>query len=200
MALDTSAAGLWNEVKRAIEHRDSFLGEPYWESIRRYYGPAYRPHAADVVIDFENHASSWISIFLPILASGNPRVRGKTPRIGEPAAFAKAVELGVNRNFELQEIKTTVEELATDWAFRHCVSVTAPAPVPGMKELEDPPSRPNTVRLSLIDHAWDPLAKSNKRLRFQTHRMIRDGDGLLGEAEAFPERGWRVDDILFARS
>lgn len=194
MALDTSPDRLWSEVRRAVEHRDTYLGEPYWEAVKRFYGPGYRI-GERAGIDFENHAYAWISIFLPILASGNPRVRAKTPRGGSAAAFAKAVELAVNRNFELTDVKRTIEMLATDWAFRYCVGMTTPTPVPGMSEREDPLYRPTTKRLPLEDYIWDPLAKQHAECRFQAHRVIRDRQDILREAEEHPERGWNVSLI-----
>lgn len=194
MALKTSADYLWSEVRSAIEHRDSFLGEPYWNAIRRFHGPAYNRNTSTEV-DFDNHAYSWISIFLPILASGNPRIKAKTARMGAAATFSKAVEMAVNRNFELTDVKRTIEQLATDWAFRYAVAITTPEPVPGMAEREDPPFRPTTKRLSLEDYIWDPLSKQHAECRFQGHRIIRDREDMLAEAEEHPERGWDRDVI-----
>lgn len=190
MALDIRADSLWQEVRRAVEHRNSFLGETYWESLRRFCGPAYSDRFPPSEVDFENHAFSWLSVFLPILASGNPRVRGKTPRQGPAAALSKAIELAVNRNFELTDVKRTIEELATDWAFKYCVALTTPMPAPGLVQREDPPYRPTTIRLSLADYCWDPLAKGHHLARFQGHKIIRDFEDLMQEAEEFPERGW----------
>lgn len=201
MALDASPRNLWNEVRRSIEHRDTFLGAPYEEALKRFYGPAYRQGSASVV-DFENHAYSWISIFLPILASGNPRVRAKTPRMGPAAAFSKAVELAVNRNFELTDVKRTIEQLATDWAFRYCVSITTPTPVAGMMEREDPVHRPTTKRLPLDEYAWDPIAKQHAEARWQGHKITRDKEDIIAEASQNPAAGWNLsalDKLIEAR-
>jgi hypothetical protein len=189
VAFTSTAAGLWTELKRSIEARDQFLGEPYWESVRRYCGPMYR-NDSDTAVDFENHSANWKSIFLPILASGNPRVRGHTPRLGGAVAFAKAVELAVNRNFELTDVKRTIEQLATDWADKWSVALTTPTPQPGMREREDPPFRPTTKRLSLEDYTWDHLTKQHAEARFQAHRVVRDKEDVLEEAANFPQRGW----------
>lgn len=192
MALDISAEALWSEVHRAIEHRDSFVSETYYESLRRFYGPAWNSRYAPSQTDFENIAHSTLSVFLPLLTSGNPKVRAKTPRQGEAAALSKATELAVNRNFELTDAKATNERLATDWFFKYCVSLTTPQPAPGHIESEDPPYRPTTVRLSLGDYVWDPLAKQHDQCRFQAHRIVRDWEDLLQEAEEHPERGWNL--------
>jgi hypothetical protein len=117
VALDLTAGGLSDEVRKSGDHLDRFLGSPYKDSIERFVGPGYRRGSASSSVDFNNHAYKILSTFLPMLASGNPRVRTKTPRQGSAAALTKAVEFGVNRNFELQNIKKTVEELATDWFF-----------------------------------------------------------------------------------
>lgn len=194
MALNTSPASLWSEVRRSIEHRDLFLGSSYEDAIKKFYGPGYKA-GESLAVDFDNHAYSWISIFLPILASGNPRVRAKTPRSGPAPAFSKAVELAVNRNFELTDVKRTIEQLATDWAFRYCVAITTPSPVAGMAEREDPIFRPTTKRLSLEDYICDPVARQHAECRFQGHRIVRDRADLLREAEEFPERGWNADVI-----
>lgn len=193
--IDIRAGNLWGEVQKSIEQRDSFLGESYWEAIKRFFGPAYNSRNVPSQVDFENHAFTWISIFLPILASGNPRVRGKSMRQGSAAAFAKATELAQNRNFELEDIKRTIEQLATDWAFKYCVSITSPMPLPGISEREDPRYRPTSVRLSLEDYVWDMMAKQHAACRFQAHRIIRDKEDLLREAEERPERGWNEAQI-----
>jgi len=189
VALDLTASGLADEVRKSVDHRDRYLGSPYYDSIERYVGPGYRRGQARAV-DFNNHAYKILSRFLPLLASGNPRVRTKTPRQGSAAALNKAVEFAVNRNAELQNLKKTVEELATDWFFKWCVSLTQPRPALGMLEREDPPYRPNTVRLSLLDYVWDPVAIKHSEARFQAHRIIRDKDSVLREAKEEPQRGW----------
>lgn len=195
MALDVTPEALSGELRRSLEARKSYLGETYYESIRRYYGPAYRSgHGVPTEDDFNNHSQNWIAAFLPVLASGNPRVRSKTPRLGPAATYAKAVELGVNRNFELTDIKKTVEQLATDWAFKYCVAMTAPRPAHGLMELEDPPHRPATYRLSLDDFGWDMLAKQQSEWRFSFHKLIRDKEDVLEEAES--DRSWNSEALL----
>lgn len=194
MALDLSPQGLFSEVRKACEHRDRYLGSQYEESIQRFVGPGYKV-SGSYPTDFNNHSYKILSTFLPMLASGNPRVRTKTPRQGSAAALTKAVEFAVNRNFELQNLKKTVEELATDWFFKWAVAFTQPRPALGMMEREDPPHRPTTTRLSLLDYVWDPVAIKHSECRFQGHRLIRDKDSLLREAEEQPNRGWNVDVI-----
>ena len=198
MALDITAQGLFSEVRKAREHRDKFLGETYNDSLERFVGPGYR-RGNSSPIDFDNHAYKWMSLFLPTLASGNPRVRTKTPRQGSAAALAKAVEFAVNRNFELTNAKKTIEQLATDWAFRWCVAMTTARPIMGMMEREDPPYRPVTKRLSLMDYVWDPVAIQHSECRFQAHRVIRDRQGLLGEAKQNRASGWDPDAISAMR-
>lgn len=194
MALDLTPQGLFDEVRQAKEHREKFLGSDYSDAIERYVGPGYR-RGGDSDTDFDNHAYKWLSLFLPMLASGNPRVRAKTPRQGTAAQLCKAVELAVNRNFELTNAKKTIEQLATDWAFKYAVSFTAPRPVMGMLEREDPPYRPVTTRLSLLDYVWDPVSIQHAECRFQAHRIIRDRDSLVREAKEMPNRGWDLDAV-----
>jgi hypothetical protein len=189
VALDLTSEGLWDEVRKGVEHRDKFLGQPYETSIAAFVGPGYRLGTYGDV-DFDNHAYKYLSLFLPILASGNPRIRTKTPRQGSAAALAKAVQLAVNRNFELTNAKRTIEQLGTDWVFKYCVAMTTPRPVMGMLEREDPPYRPVTKRMSLTDYVWDPVAIQHAECRFQAHRIIRDVDSLQREAKEQPNRGW----------
>lgn len=195
MAIDTSAAGLCVERQKAEEYRDHFLGDSYKEAIRRYVGSDYSDAHEYEESDFANHAHNWLSIFLPLLASGNPRVRTKTERLGQAAAFAKAVQFAVNGNFHRTNVKRTIEQLATDYAFKYCVAMTTPMPVPGMREAEDPPFRPVTKRLSLFDYIWDPEALQHSECRLQGHRVVRSREAMLEEAEEFPKRGWNVDEI-----
>jgi hypothetical protein len=194
MAIDTTSEGLSFELKRSLELQHVYLGDAYWEAIRRFHGPAHRTIDGPSDTDFENHAHAWLSNFLPALSSGNPRVRAKTPRGGPAAAFAKATELAVNRNFELTDVKRTIEQLATDWAFKYCVAITTPVPVKGTRG-SDPLYRPQTRRLSLEDYVWDSIAKQHDDRRFEGHRLRRDKDSLLEEAIEHPERGWNTTAI-----
>ena len=194
MALDLTAEGLNAERDKAIDHRDSYLGDGYRESIERFVGPGFRRTVSGPT-DFNNHAYKLLSVFLPMLASGNPRVRTKTPRQGSAAALAKAAEFAQNRNWQLTNMKRTVEQLATDWFFKWSVALTSPRPVMGLLEREDPPYRPTTKRLSLLDYIWDPVALQPSECRYQAHRIIRDKDSLAREADEFPGRGWNLDAI-----
>jgi hypothetical protein len=198
VGLSLDAQGLYSELHKAKNHRDKFLGLAYEETIQRYAGKGYKSNVM-VEVDFDNHPYRWLSIFLPTLASGNPRIRTKTPRQGSAAALCKAVEFSVNRNFELTNAKRLIEELATDWAFKYCASLTTPKPAYGLMERDDPPYRPVTKRLSLMDYLWDPVAIHHAECRFQAHRVIRDREGLMAEAEDFPERGWNMDGISAVR-
>lgn len=195
MALDLTHDGLSHELKRSVEETRRYIGERHREYIRRFVGPAWKSGSPGTV-DLYNHAYALISIYLPLLASGNPRVKNKTMQVGQAAAFAKALELSQNRNFELTDIKRTIEQLATDWFFRYCVAVTTPNPVAGQREHEDPLYRPTTKRLSLEDYTWDHISRQDAECRFKGHRIRRDKDSLLREAEEHPERRWSVDAIL----
>ena len=42
MALDLTAQGLYTEIRKALDHRDRYLGGAYTDSIERYVGPGYR--------------------------------------------------------------------------------------------------------------------------------------------------------------
>ena len=194
--LDLEPKALAHELKRSREAVREYLGETYRETIRRFRGPQWKSGSdAPSAVDFENHAYSWVSVFLPILASGNPTVKGRTPRQGSAAAFAKAVELAVNRNFYITDVKRTIEQLATDWAFKYCVAITNSEPIRGLAEQEDPPFRPTTKRLSLDDYIWDVLAIQHAECRFQGHRVIRDKEDVLDEANEFPDRGWNKEVV-----
>lgn len=189
--LDLSPQALAHELKRSREVVRDHANEKYRETIRRFRGPMWKGGSdKPSATDFENHSYAWVSIFLPVLASGNPTIKSRTPRQGTAAALAKAVELGVNRNFYLTDVKRTIEQLATDWAFKYCVGMTNAEPVAGLREQEDPPYRPTTKRMSLNDYVWDVLAIQHAECRYQGHRVIRDKDDLLDEADEHPERGW----------
>lgn len=195
MSLDTSVSGLEEEVKSAVEHRDTFLGEDYRSMLERFAGPHYK-RGKTGEYDFANHSHAWISTFLPALASGNPRIKAKTMRSGQIAAFTKAAELATNRNFELQNVKRIIEELAIHWAFKYSVSFTTPRPVPGLTEREDVWYRPSTFALGLEDFIWDPYAKRYALSRYQGHRVVRDRKGALKEAREFPQRGWNQEVLM----
>jgi hypothetical protein len=195
--LDVRPENLWAEIKQAEEVRDDFLGNDYEDKISRYAGPGFRRQWKRSEVDLENHTYEWISLFLPQLASGNPRVKVKTPRRGHKAeTLSRATQLAVNRNLVLTDFKRLTEKLAVDFAFRWCISLTTPEPVPGFADREDPPFRPASKRISPSRYITDPAALEHSEVRFQGHKLIRDVDDLLQEAEDYPARGWNRDLIL----
>lgn len=187
MSFDPSAENLWQEYREAEELRDDHLGVEYEDKISRFVGPGYRKNWKRSEVDFENHSYEWISLFLPLLASGNPRVKSRSRRMGVPQLISKAIGLAVNRNFHLTNFKRTVEKLAVDWAFKWSCSVTSPEPAPGLAEAEDPPYRPVTKRLSPTRFFWDIAAIEMEDLRFQGHMVLRDKKDLLDAPKA---EGW----------
>lgn len=195
MTLDTSPGQLWDEVKENEDFRDQFLGKDYEAKIKRFAGPGWRKDVD--TIDFENVAQEWISMFLPLLASGNPRCRGNTPRRGVPQLMARAVQLAQNRNMELTNFKSLVELLAVDWAFKWCCSITTSEPRPGYRHLDDPPYRPTTYRLSPTRFVADfATALTQDEMRFKGHLIIRDKDDILKEAKANEHLGWNTDLVM----
>lgn len=190
--LDTSPEALWEEYHQCEELRNDFLGTEYEDKIARYAGPGYRRQWKRSEVDFENHSYEWISLFVPLLASGNPRVRARTRRQGKPQLLSKAVELAVNRNFQLTNVKRTIEKLAVDFAFKWSVSITKREKTPGMGEQEDPPFRPVTYRISPTRYIWDIAAIEPELCRFQGHLSLLDKEDILKEAERDPKSGWNT--------
>jgi hypothetical protein len=195
MALETSAQNLWDEVKENEDFRDQFLGPDYDDKVKRYAGPGWRKDVD--TIDFENISQEWISMFLPLLASGNPRCRGTTPRRGVPQLLARAVQLAQNRNMELTNFKGLIELMAVDWAFKWGCAITSSEPRPGYRHLDDPPYRPATYRLSPTRFIADfASALTPDEMRFKGHMLIRDKDDILKEAKAKPTLGWNTKLVM----
>jgi hypothetical protein len=192
---DASPENLWSEIHQAEEVRNDFLGYEYEDKITRYAGPGYRRQWKRSEVDFENHSYEWISLFLPLLASGNPRVKARSRRQGEAQLLAKATGLAVNRNFQLTNIKRTIEKLGVDFAFKWCVAMTVRAKSLGMSEQEDPPYRPVTYRVSPTRYIWDVAALEHEDCRFQGHLTLIDKEDLLQRAKDDPKEGWNVEVI-----
>ena len=195
MAFDVGGENLWAEVKQAEEDRDEFLGVDYEDRLARYAGPGYRSHTKNVEVDFENHAYEWISLFLPLLVSGNPKVRSRSPRRGPAQWLSKATQYAVNRNFALTNVKGTLEKMGVDYAFKWCCSITSPQPVYSTVNRDSIPYRPITTRLSPSRYIWDVVADEWTDCRFQGHLLYRDKEDLLNLAEERPWEEWNVDLI-----
>jgi hypothetical protein len=191
---DVSAENLWEEYVQCEEQREDFLGTDYEDKVSRYAGPGYRRQWKRSEVDFENHSYEWISLFLPLLASGNPRVKARSRRQGLPQQLAKATGLAVNRNFQLTNVKRTIEKLAIDFAFKWSVSITIREQQLGMGEQEDPPFRPVTYRISPTRYVWDIAALEHEQCRFQGHLMKMDKEDIL-EAAKDERSGWNTEVI-----
>jgi hypothetical protein len=195
MAFDVGADSLWSEVKQAEDERDQFLGIDYEDRLARYAGPGYRTHSKNVEVDFENHSYEWISLFLPLLVSGNPKVRSRSPRRGPAQWLSKATQYAVNRNFALTNVKGTLEKMGVDYAFKWCVAITSPQPVYSTVNRDAIPYRPITKRLSPTRYLWDIVADEWTDCRFQGHLLYRDKEDLLNLAEERPWEEWNEELI-----
>ena len=196
MALPVDADDLRGEIEENVKFRDKFLGSEYENKIKRYAGPGYKGDGFEEV-DYNNHSYQWISLFLPLMASGNPRSRMTSPRRGLPQLYAKATELAQNRNMHLSDFKGLVEKLAVDRAFKWCVAHTGTEIRPGYRDTPDPPYWPVTNRVSptrfVADfaHAIDP-----KEMQFQAIKLTRYKDRILREAKANPLLGWNTKQLM----
>ena len=192
---DASPENLWQEYHSSEQARDDFLGPEYEDKLDRYAGPGYRVRGGQVDADLENHSYEWISLFLPLLASGNPRVKAHTPRRGKAQDLAKALGYAVNRNFQLTNVKRTIEKLAVDFAFKWSCAITKRERSKWVHERDDPPFRPVTYRISPTRYFWDIVALEHEQCRFQGHLTVIDKEDLVREAEEDEGSGWNIDVI-----
>ena len=186
-----TAPALWDEYIQCESVRKDFLGHDYEDKVARFAGPGYRNQWNRTGVDLENHSYEWISLFLPLLASGNPRVKAHSRRKGKAQDLAKAMGFAVNRNFHLTNIKRTIEKLAVDYSFKWACAITKRQKVEGTFEQEDPPYRPVTYRISPTRYIWDVNAIEHELCRFQGHLMLMDKEDLLKEAED-KSSGWNA--------
>jgi hypothetical protein len=86
--LDVSPSGLCKEARHSEDKREPFVGAQLEEMVRITAGPGFR-RDWDGPSQRENFGQAWLSLFAPLLLSGNPRCRIRTSRTG-PGAQAVA--------------------------------------------------------------------------------------------------------------
>lgn len=192
MALRVDAESLWTELREAKERNEQFFGADYKDLIRKYAGEGYRKDWEYEGGDLENHAHSWISLYAPLLLSGQPRVRTRSRRLGSFEELAKGLEHALNRGIVDNDMRALNEELFYEWAFRWAVSITTPEPVPGNSEFDDA-HRPVSKMVPGEHYLHDTLSLSPKEDRWRAHLYLRDKEDLIREAKENKHSGWNLE-------
>lgn len=193
--LDVSPSGLCKEARYAEDRREPFIGPMVEEMVRTTAGPGFR-RDWDAPGQRENFGQQWVSLFAPLLLSGNPRCRIRSSRTGPGAqAVAKGLQAELNQSVVEQDMKRLNELLFTDWAYGTTICFTSSAPIPGFEDLEDRPERPNTQRLPREHYLHDSLAYEASKDRWRAHLNLRDRSDLAAEARRHPEMGWNLELI-----
>lgn len=144
----------------------------------------------------ENFYHEYLSMLVPRLVSGDPRVRVTTPRGGETAAMAATGgQAYVNEWVKRTRHRTLAQKLATDFGLGWGVAVLHLDRQSGFDDDDDDPSAwPTLTRLNQPD-AWFDLAGTSwesKRYSGYTYAILHDD--LKERAER--EDGWLMDRIL----
>lgn len=182
MVLSTQYRDLVDEIKAAEEANQDFLGN-FQRTVERYHGKEYRNSAPGLFSDPENHQFEWVSLMMPRLVSGNPKVRVKTARFGAQRDVAIAQEAALNRWIRDTKMRVVNEKLAMHFGFRWAVGMVTRGPAPGFSEPEDPKRRPAVKALSPSRYVRDPKALTDEDCRFKAHLVVRDRGDLIKDKD-----------------
>lgn len=192
MSFDISTPNLCDEITASRAYIEEFTA-CLEEIVPGYHGPHWRKgKGAERVGDPENMAFMWQARNLPLVAGGVPKVRIGTSRLDDYSTdWAKKLQYGTNRWAKDSDVEALHEEMGVDFGFLWGVSMCSEEPRPGTGlEAEDPPTWPSSVRLPHSDFAFDHLARTPKKWRWAAHKLTRDRNDVLREAEEHPEYGW----------
>jgi len=190
--LNLSAANMLDEIRASKDFLDYFLKD-WTEDMGRYHGPGYRKDYKTDLTDPENHAFEWVSLIVPQLVFGNPRVKVSTSRIGAQRHVAKAMQFALNRWCRDTNMRKVNEKLGVDYGMKWAVAITMPGYTEGFSEREDPRNWPTVRRISPRRYIWDHLATEMEEVRFQGHVTIRDKDDVLREAKS--DKTWDMKGL-----
>lgn len=197
--LDVRPVNLLQEIRSAETFRDEHL-RSLGQQVERFHGPAWKGSYkwSELKYDPKNKAFQFIARFLPEVAGKNPRFSVRSKRGPAQRLVAEAMRHGMNRWARDTNVKTTVEQVATDAQFAYGVLCVVQMPSlvsdPGAQE---PRMRPQMYRKSPRQFFMDPIAKDIRDARFQGHVFVVDKEDLLKRAKD-PEHkddGWITDVI-----
>lgn len=190
--LDLSPAKMLDEIRASKTFLEGFL-KNWDEDMSRYHGPGYRQDQKTDLTDPENHAFEWVSLVVPQLVFGSPRVKVGTSRVGTQRDVARAMQFGLNRWAKDSKLNKVNEKLAVDFGMKWAVAIVMPGYEEGVSEFDDARNWPTVKRISPRRYVWDHLATSMEESRFRGHVTIRDKDDLLREAKS--DKTWNYEGI-----
>lgn len=183
----TPAVDLFNSVQKsriaALRRQKSIR-----TIVERYHGRQYM--GLEGLPEPENYAYSFVVHLISRLASTQPRISFTSKR--EPAQErVEALEVYNERWLRETAYHRERERAMMDMCFGTAIVVVTQAPVAGMMQSDDPPYRPQAVRLSPNLYGEDVDATATENARFKYHTVIVDRDDFL--ASVSEDDGWDVD-------
>ena len=199
---DTSLQNWHDELSRAEDFWKDYLGEGYAGAIERYHGSGYKGTHDIAENEPEPHSLEWMTLYLPQICYGQPRVRIESSRGGPFKERAKALQFGLNRWIKQTNFKRVLEKAAVNYGLRWCVTLTTRDKMPGHSEseTEDAPGWPSVTNLDLRWFRADPASLEPEKWRWQSHAVIWDKGALIQHAEERnklkdPAEHWNIDAI-----
>lgn len=145
--------------------------------------------------DPENHAQSWLRMFLSEVAMGAPRCVIDSHGEEWPEERALLIEMACNEIATQSGMREFVRRTATDYSFRAANAVCGLRPIPDWDGQDKPKALPTAHRLAFDEYLEDSTAVGAERRRWKAHRVARDVDEVLMQARKQPGLGWDVQAL-----
>lgn len=219
-ATSTVATHFWmgvDTLARAVQDGHDYVKQSEGvadQLVREFHGPYYRGAGGADDSAGENHAYQLIASKIGEVVYANPKVQVGSRRSDLVNPVALPLQHYGNRWCADHGISELVEELYTDMEINFGVATVTLEENKGMvvpqgvefyntktgqmeewKDDKDVPMWGVPRRISWKDYAIDRTGASQKDAAFQAHRIMRDKDAILEEAEDDPELGWNVEVI-----
>ncbi len=186
--LEMSVDSLLHEIRVSKEKIKKHLGE-YEDGVYDISGPAYEEGKGQLTP--QNHSYEWMSLMLPQLTMGSPRVHVRSRRGGAPEVRARALTHALNLWSSVTRMRDLNEKLAVDFGYRWSICLITTAPNPSERDNEDPAFWPVARRISPRHFIFDSQSFEKETWAWCGHLVITTLSAL--KAQAKRQKGWNME-------
>lgn len=186
-------AGLQEEVLAALTQIEPYVA-PLEREYKRALGKAHGPNALDpnVEDDPENWRYTTLRSFLAEVAQGVPECRIEARGLEWQPEYAYLIEQACNAQAHRARLDQFAARTAVDFMFRSARAVC------GLRKRYDK-LEPFMHRLAFDELLCDPTVTDRTLARWHGHRVSRDIDAVIREAQERPDLGWNVEMLKSVR-
>jgi len=196
--MERTQQGLWREIEAYQKKAEPHIREINNDELRvcgSHYGDNNSNPA--VPTDPENHRLAWLRTFHANSTLSNPKFIIEARGQEWQPARALLLEEALNLAADNEELGSMLHRCASDYAIRRSQAVCSLRVKEGYED-EPEKDRPMTVsvdRLAFDEYACDVTARERSKGMWEGHRVSRNIEDVIHEAERDKSLGWNLKSL-----